>query len=142
MKDSRHVNKVEYYNKLLSNSEKNEIIIETIADKIAKSMGMQLIDFSKNKTKVIYINRVRNEKDILMLNKPIKIYIKKFIGGFSVSQKNISLVIFAPNFREALTKFQKTFFDDYQKYLLLDPINGEDVAFKKFYSSLMIASKD
>lgn len=129
--------KIDYYRNLLDSEEsKKNLIFDIIADKLMGSMDIQVLDFSIENTKEVLINQIRSKSAILYLKKPINIIIeKKLEGGFVIVQNDLLLRIESKSFREAIRKFQDSFYVNYYKYLT--NLTSNDKIVKELYLSIV-----
>lgn len=140
MDQNSHPNKrkAEYYHNLITKKGKNQYsIFETIADKILETLDMNVLDFDESRQKEIFINQIRCNNTILRLKRPLKLYIEKFEGGFSIFQKEISLLIFGQTFQQTLKKFQERFFAGYKNNSSLKVNSKTETELEEFYTSLV-----
>ena len=131
-------NKVEYYKDLFSRKDKeSKLIYEAIAEKLLGTLEMNVLDFGNNPKKEVYINRVRYINNILLFRIPLRLNIEKFDGGFSIYQREFSILVFSESFKDTLIKFQEIFFTKYRTYSKMKGKNDEEKYFIELFKSLV-----
>jgi len=132
-------NKIKYYKDLLNRKDKEKrSIFEAIADKLLVTLEMNVLDFDNNPKKEVFINRIRYNENVLLFKRSLKLDIEKFEGGFSIYQKEFSILVSSESFQKALIQFQEIFFSKYKFYSSLIGKTTEEIYLIELYTSLVI----